>query len=147
MFKLWQTRKFFNEDSKGYVPVSTVLNDEKFDLRQCLDIIRGILKCLFGLHARGLTQKELVLDYIYIKKTSVSMLSPPPRSREGIIGMSFVFTSLRLSVHLSVRNIFVSAQYLLNPFKSFHLTLVECLNMTMCRTHNSAMPARGQGHN
>ena len=57
------------------MPVSTVLNDEKFNLRQCLDIITGILRCLFGLHARGLTQKELVLDDIYVKKTSVSIFS------------------------------------------------------------------------
>ena len=55
------------------MPVATVLDDEKFDLRQCMDIIKGILKCLFGLHARGLTQKGLALDDIYVKKTPVSI--------------------------------------------------------------------------
>ena len=76
MFKLWKSQRFFNEVSEGYLPISTVLNDETFDRRQCMDIIRGILRCQFGLHARGLTQNELVLDDIYVKKTSVSIFLP-----------------------------------------------------------------------
>ena len=32
----------------------------------------GVLKCLFGLHARGLTQEKLVLEDVYVKKRAVS---------------------------------------------------------------------------
>ena len=51
-----------------------ILDDEHFDIRQCLQIAKGLLKCVFGLHARGLVQSNLVLDDVLVRKTSVSIL-------------------------------------------------------------------------
>ena len=74
-FDLWKKHRIFNERTNGYVPICTILNEDEFTLQQRLQALKGILKCLFGLHARGLTQKQLLLEDIYIKRTHVRILS------------------------------------------------------------------------
>ena len=68
---LWKKRRIFNERTEGYVPISTLLCDADFDLRQLLQVPYGILRCLFGLHVRGVTQRNLKLSDIYVERARV----------------------------------------------------------------------------
>ena len=74
-FDLWNKHRIFNERTDGYVPICSILNEDEFTLQRRLQALKGILKCLFGLHARGLTQEQLLLEDIYIKRTHVRILS------------------------------------------------------------------------
>ena len=53
--------------------MATDLNEPTFNHRKCIQIVIGTLKCLFGLHARGLTQENMVFEDVFVKKRSVSI--------------------------------------------------------------------------
>ena len=72
-FRLFKKTRFFNERTDGFVPMATVLNEPTFNHRKCIQIVIGTLKCLFGLHARGLTQENMVFEDVFVKKRSVSI--------------------------------------------------------------------------
>ena len=72
-FRLFKKTRFFNERTDGFVQIATVLNEPTFNLRKCRQIMIGILKCLFDLHARGLTQENMVLEDVFVKNRSVSI--------------------------------------------------------------------------
>ena len=73
MFRLWQRQNYFNKPPDGYIPVSRILQDGHFELRQCMQVVKGTLKCLHGLHVRGLVQKDLDIEDVYVKKASHSV--------------------------------------------------------------------------
>ena len=72
-FRLFKKTRFFNERTDGFVPMATDLNEPTFNHRKCIQIVIGTLKCLFGLHARGLTQENMVFEDVFVKKRSVSI--------------------------------------------------------------------------
>ena len=74
-FRILKKTRFFNERTDGFVPIATVLNEPSFNDRKCIKIMSGVLRCLFGLHARGLTQEKLVLEDVFVNKRSVSIFS------------------------------------------------------------------------
>ena len=45
----------------------TDMTGSHLQLRQCLAIAKGVLKCLHSLHVRGIAQKNLQLDDIFVK--------------------------------------------------------------------------------
>ena len=45
----------------------TDITESHLELRQCLAIAKGVLKCLHILHVRGISQKHLQLDDIFVK--------------------------------------------------------------------------------
>ena len=71
MFRFWQRKNYFHERPEGYIPVNRVLN-RTFDLRRCMTVARGLLKCLIDLHTRGLRQNVLYFEDVYVKDWNVS---------------------------------------------------------------------------
>ena len=71
MFRFWQRKNYFHERPEGYIPVNLVL-DRTFDLRRCMTVARGLLKCLIDLHTRGLRQNVLYFEDVYVKDCNVS---------------------------------------------------------------------------
>ena len=73
MFRIWKKRNYFNKRPEGYVPVSVIL-DQSFNLRRCMYTLKGVLKCLYSLHTRGLIQQDLNINDIFVKDSFVSIM-------------------------------------------------------------------------
>ena len=73
-FTIWNKSRFFNVRTEGFVSIAIFFEGERLNLRKCMQIVMGILKCLYGLHARSLTQHNLAYEDFYIQNKSVSCL-------------------------------------------------------------------------
>ena len=73
-FTIWKRSRFFNVRTEGFVSIAIFLEKEPVNLRKCVQIVLGILKSLNGLHARGISQRYLALDDVFVKNRSVSFL-------------------------------------------------------------------------
>ena len=73
-FTIWKKSRIFNVRTEGFVSIAIFLEEEQVDLRKCMQIVMGILKCLNGLHVRGISQHNLAFDDVFVKRRSVSFL-------------------------------------------------------------------------
>ena len=73
-FTIWKRSRFFNVRTEGFVSMVLFLDEERVNLHKCIQIAMGILKSLNGLHARGISQRNLALDDVFVKNRSVSFL-------------------------------------------------------------------------
>ena len=65
----------------GYKHLPDMLKTH-MQIRQCIAIARGILNCLYRLHVRGISQKNLQLGDIYVK------IRPTVSSKKKFISFS-----------------------------------------------------------
>ena len=69
---LWKSSEFwqFKGQSTDFTPLTETLREEWFCSKQRLYVAIGICKLLHNLHDRKISQEDLTIDDIFVKKTS-----------------------------------------------------------------------------
>ena len=70
-FKIWKRSTFLINNREGYKNIASLSEDHTLNLRQTLSIAKQTLKHLHSLHIRGITQKCLKEDDIFVKMSSM----------------------------------------------------------------------------